>query len=490
MFKSIPASRLVSVNPSVLSPGGSPLAMNAVFLTKHKNVPTGQILQFSTADNVANQFGLQSEEYKAAQVYFKGFDGSTKKPGTLFFYAVNDSPESAFLMGASIKSLSLRALKTVVGPLQIEIDGTEKSASIDLSSATSFSNAAEIISSALTANVTFEEQLQCFIVTSPSTGKTSSIGYATGEAADKIGLSIASGAVVSPSTEADTVDSVMSGLTNATLNFVSFTTIYEPTIDEKLAFAKWSNLQNERFLYVGWGKEATATVSGNTTCFGAQLKSTQMGGVTAIYGGLDKAAYLCGAVASLDFTEREGRISFAYKGQSGLDVDVTDATEADILKANGYNYYGAWATANDRFLFMYPGQMANKWRWLDNYVNQIRLNSQLQLALITLLTSAKSVPYNAVGKALIRAACQDAIDEAINFGSIRAGVTLSEQQKAIINNESGVDAAAIIENKGYYLMILDASAQTRGNRESMPLKLWYTDGSSVHEINMASINIL
>lgn len=135
--------------------------------------------------------------------------------------------------------------------------------------------------------------------------------------------------------------------------------------------------------------------------------------------------------------------------------------------------------------------MAGKWKWLDNYVNQIRLNSQLQLALITLLTTAKSVPYNAQGQALQRAACQDAIDEALNFGSIRAGVDLSEQQAAVINNEAGIaTAAAQIEAQGYYLMIRRASAQTRGNRESMPMKLWYTDGGSVHQINLASINVL
>ena len=169
---------------------------------------------------------------------------------------------------------------------------------------------------------------------------------------------------------------------------------------------------------------------------------------------------------------------------------MTNASEADNLVANGYNFYGAYATANDRFLFMYPGQMSGKWKWIDNYVNQIRLNSQLQLAMMTLLTSAKSIPYNEKGKAMQRAACQDAINEALNFGSIRAGVDLSEQQTAIVNQESGTNAAAQIETSGYYLSILDASAQTRGNRESMPMKLWYTDGGSVHAVNLASINIM
>ena len=491
MFKSIPASQIVSVNPSVLSSGGTPLALNAVFLSKHVNIPTGQSLLFATAEAVGDYFGFTSDEYRAAAVYFKGFDGSSKKPGRLYFYAVNDAPEAGYLLGSSVKSVSLAELKKIKGSLTVSIDGSEKTAaSIDLKSATSFSEAAQTIGTALTATVEFDEQLQAFKVISGTTGANSTVSFATGDIAEVLGLSESAGATVSNGTAAETVDEMMQGLMASTLNFGTIMPIHETTTDEKMALAKWSNLQNERFLFVGWGKEAAALKAGDTTSFGAKLKESAYSGATAVYGGLDKGAFLCGAIASIDFTEREGRITLAFKGQSGLEVDVNDATEAQNLKDNGYNFYGAWATANDRFLFMYPGQMSGKWKWLDNYVNQIRLNSQLQLALITLLTSAKSVPYNDLGKALQRAACQDAINEALNFGSIRAGVELSEQQRAIVNNEAGVDAASQIEGRGYYLMVESASAQTRGNRESMPMKLWYTDGGSVHAVNMASINIL
>ena len=74
MFKSIPASQIVSVNPSVLSSGGTPLALNAVFLSKHVNIPTGQALLFATAEAVGDYFGFTSDEYRAAAVYFKGFE--------------------------------------------------------------------------------------------------------------------------------------------------------------------------------------------------------------------------------------------------------------------------------------------------------------------------------------------------------------------------------------------------------------------------------
>lgn len=491
MFQSIPASQIVNVNPSVLSSGGSPLSMNAVFLSENANLPTGQAVSFATADSVGEYFGFTSAEYQAAAVYFKGFDGSTIKPGTLIFFAYNKAIEGAFLLGASVKSLSLNELKKINGTLSVIIDGSEKkAASLNLSGAKSFSNAAELIGTALgSVTVTFDSQLQAFKVASSTTGTTSTIAFATGATADALGLSENAGASISQGSNKTTPTETMQAVIGSTLNWATFTTITEPTLEEKLEFAKWSNNQNQRFLYVGWGKEAVATQTGNTTSFGAKLKESEYSGATAVYGGLDKAAFLCGTVASIDFTEKQGRITLKFKGQSGLTADVTDATIAKNLEDNGYNYYGAWATANDRFLFLSPGQISGEWKWIDAYINQIRLNSQLQLAIITLLTSAKSVPYNDIGIALQRAACNDPINEALNFGSIQVGVSLSEQQKAIINNYTGVDVASQVEAQGYYLYIGKATAQTRGNRESFPMKLFYTDGGSLHSVNLASINV-
>ncbi|EQA09819.1 hypothetical protein HPS8415995_0632 [Glaesserella parasuis 84-15995] len=465
--------------------------MNAVFLSENANLPTGRAVSFATADSVGEYFGFTSAEYQAAAVYFKGFDGSTIKPGTLIFFAYNKAIEGAFLLGASVKSLSLNELKKINGTLSVIIDGSEKKAdSLNLSGAKSFSNAAELIGTALgSVTVTFDSQLQAFKVASSTTGTTSTIAFATGATADALGLSENAGATLSQGSNTTTPTETMQAVIGSTLNWATFTTITEPTLEEKLEFAKWSNNQNQRFLYVGWGKEATATQTGDTTSFGAKLKESEYSGATAVYGGLDKAAFLCGTVASIDFTEKQGRITLKFKGQSGLTADVTDATIAKNLEDNGYNYYGAWATANDRFLFLSPGQISGEWKWIDAYINQIRLNSQLQLAIITLLTSAKSVPYNDIGIALQRAACNDPINEALNFGSIQVGVSLSEQQKAIINNYTGVDAASQVEAQGYYLYIGKATAQTRGNRESFPMKLFYTDGGSLHSVNLASINV-
>jgi hypothetical protein len=134
--------------------------------------------------------------------------------------------------------------------------------------------------------------------------------------------------------------------------------------------------------------------------------------------------------------------------------------------------------------------MSGKWKWLDTFVDQVYLNAQFQLALLTLLTSIKSIPYNQAGYSLIRAAMIDPIAAALNFGSIRVGINMSASQKAQVNQAAGQDVSAIIEQQGYYLQILDPGAQVRGNRGTPVINFWYTDGGAVQKISLASIDIM
>ena len=108
---------------------------------------------------------------------------------------------------------------------------------------------------------------------------------------------------------------------------------------------------------------------------------------------------------------------------------------------------------------------------------------------MNLLTTVRSIPYNPAGYALIAAALTDPIETAVTFGAIRAGVELSAAQAAQINSEAGVRIDNTITQFGWYLQVLPASAQVRGNRGSPPVTLWYADGQSVQRINMNSVEI-
>jgi hypothetical protein len=474
-------------------------------LTTNASIPIGTVQPFASYTAVANFFGALSTEASLAQNYFNGFDNSTQKPGNLLFYQYPTAPVSAYLRSGSLASLTLTQLQALSGVLTITVDGTVKTSSnINLSSATSFSNAATIIAAAFTTGptVTYNSQLSAFVFTSTTTGATSTMTFATGTLSAGLNLTSATGAVLSQGAVAATPAGAMNAITLLTQNWAAFMTVFEPVLADKVSFATWTAGTNNRYAYICWDTDSNAIVPGNTTCFGAQVIANSYSGSVPISGNAAAAAavgstlaamlppiaaFILGSIASIDFTRTNGRITFAFKSQSGLSAVVTDQTTGNTLIANGYSFYGAYATANQGFTFFYNGSVGGKFTWLDEYINEIWMNNALQLALMTLLTQVTSVPYNDSGYALISAACADPINAALNFGSIRAGVPLSALQIAEVNNAAGIAIDSTLSSRGWYLQIRAATAQVRGARQSPPMTLWYMDGGAVQQLNLASI---
>jgi hypothetical protein len=281
----------------------------------------------------------------------------------------------------------------------------------------------------------------------------------------------------------------MDAATAASQNWAAFTTVFEPVTADKTLFSAWANAKDDRYAYVGWDSDPNAKVAGNTTTWGYAITQANDDGSIPVYGDLTHAAFVLSAIASTDFDRTNGRQTLAFKNQSGLLPSVSSQTDAAALIANGYNFYGSYATANQDFTFLYPGSISGQWKWADSYINQIWLNAQLQLAMFTLLQSVGSIPYNAEGYALVDAACSDPLNAAVNFGAIRTGVALSASQIAEIRNAVGSDVSGAIASTGYYLQIKPATASQRVTRSSPSMTLFYTDGGSIQSLTLASIEV-
>jgi hypothetical protein len=340
------------------------------------------------------------------------------------------------------------------------------------------------------ATVAYDSVSSAFVITGGTPGATGTITYASGALAVSLKLTAATGATLSQGAAEGVPSTNMDALIAATQNFATFTTSFEPSLADKILFASWTNAQDDRYAYILWDTDALA-ITDSALCAGRQIAAAGYSGTAPIYSPTDQylGALVMGFVASLDFARANARATIAFRSQAGITASVTNSTVADQLIANGYNFYGAYATANDEFVFVYPGSVSGSFAWLDSYVNQIWLNNSLQLALMTLLTGTPSIPYNAEGYALIEAAALDPINAALNFGAIRPGVTLSAQQAATINNVAGFDAAPIVSARGWYFLVQDASPIVRAARESPPCTLWYADGQSVQKITLASLQV-
>lgn len=357
--------------------------------------------------------------------------------------------------------------------------------------------------------VTYDSVSGGFVITSGITGAASLAGYATGTTAAALKLRLADGAVTSQGAAGQTPDAFMDNvIDDATQNWATFMTLIDPDYGtgntQKMAFAEWCNDQGNQYCYVAWDTDVTPTTLQPAPSSMGQLldagnfSGTYLQWAPDLVEGTKKSAFICGLAASIDFTQRNGRVTFAFRSQGGLFADVTQQSVAHNLggdpqsigsKGNFYNFYGAYATRNDQFVWENRGFISGPFLWADSYINQIWMNNALQLALMVLLRSTYSIPYNRQGYALIEAACLDPINAALLFGAIRAGITLSASQRAQVNANAGIDIADVIQARGWYLQISDAAPQVRAARASPPATLWYTDGQSVQAINLASIEI-
>lgn len=499
MLPSIPASQLVSVLPGVLQASGNPLSLNGLFLTTNISVPVGTVSEFPSAEAVADFFGPASREAAVASIYFAGFDNpsATAKPSNILFAQFNTAAVAAYLRSGSMAGVTLAQLQGFSGTIIVTINGGAiTTSSINLSGATSFSNAASLIQTALAAQLasttcTFDSTLNAFIIKSPTTGAASTIGFATGTISAGLKLTSALGALTSQGAAIAVPSTFMNAILGKTQNWASFVTLFEPITADKVLFAAWANGTSDRFAYIAWDSSLAPAAGLDPTCFAQLVTAAEYDGTCPIFDLTgDIAAFVAGTIASIDFAAVAGRITFAYKRQSGLTPNVTDATTAANYQLNGYNFYARYATSNDLFTDFQRGSVPGQWKWLDSYVNNIWLNSGFQLSLMNFLESVNSVPYNQSGYNQLRVVIGGVADQGVLNGVIQKGVALSPSQRIAINTAVGSpNAAQVVVTLGWLLDIKDASPEVRAARGSPPMVFYYADGGSIQKIELSSIEV-
>jgi hypothetical protein len=347
--------------------------------------------------------------------------------------------------------------------------------------------------------VTFDSVSGGLVLTSGVTGLESTVAYATGVAAPLIFWTAANSAILSQGADPMTPGAFMNSVVGVTTNWATFMTAFDPDFGvvggaQKLLFSTWTSQQQFLpYAFITWDTDPAPTITVPATgSYGYALQQGSYNGTCLIWQPTDQLleCFVSGTAAAINFGQLNGRITFAFKSGNGLTASVSNATVAQNLIANGYNFYGAYATANQSFIFFYPGSVTGVFRWFDSYINQIWLNSQFQLALMELLTQVYSIPYNPQGYALIEAACADVIQAGLNFGAFRAGVTLSAIEQAEVNSMAGLNISTVLNQRGWYLQVTDPGAQVRQARGSPQCTFWYLDGQSVQKISLLSVDIL
>ena len=488
---SIPFSNLVSVLPRTIGGGLTGQDFNMLLLSENENLPVGQVTTFY---NAASMSKLGGNEYLLGTTYFNADINKQKVPSAILLYRHISTATGAWLRGAEYTG-TLQALKAITsGSLTITVDGTEiAETGIDLSSATSLSDVADAIATALSVDVTYNSTYKAFVVASTTTGDSSTITYPSVPASGTdlsavLGLYQNDGAVISQGSAVKSLTSELNEVIEKSLKFVTILPVFQETGDEALEISKWVNSFGTRFLYLYNETSATPTTAVDVACF---MKTVaEYFGTAGQYKDKETCAFAGGVIASIDWSRYNGRKTLAYKTSSSLTPVVTTETVATNLLANGYNFYGSYGNASNDLNFFQNGQCSGSAKWIDTYCGQIYIADALQNAWVNILANSNTIPYNEDGYSLLRTAAQDPIISAINNGVIRKGVSLSQSQKTQVMSEAGKDISEELSTMGYYLQILDPTAEVRASRGTPIINLWYMDGGSVQKIVCSSTTIL
>jgi hypothetical protein len=508
MTASIPISKEVTVIPGVVGTGGNPLSLNSIFFTQNDIAPAEALLSYSNATDVGDYFGTTSAEYAAAVCYFAGFENASALPGTLYFYGYKNADSPAWLRGLSLAGQPLSYYQALTGSLSIVVTGvTYTAASLNLSGATSIGGAEGTsvvnkiktglgFSGAGAPTIAWDSVRSQFVITSGTLGSSANIAFATGTLADPLALSAG---ILSQGVNASTPTTEMDSAINLSTDWATFTTLWEPTNSDAIEFAQWTQAQNDRYAFIAWDSDTGNKVANNSATIGALIAADEFDGTLVVYaatGGQYLAAAVAGYAAAINWKALNGRATLKFRQQAGLSSYVSvvnNVADANAILSNNATYFGTYAApgiGNAYNIFADGAMNGSRFKWFDTYIGQIYLNSQLALAIFEGLLQVNMAPYNELGYNLIRQWCADPITEALNCGIIRSGVSLSNSQKSAINYTVGKDISVPLQTQGYFLNIADADAQTRGQRKSPPVKLYYMDGGAIQQITLNSIVVL
>lgn len=506
---------LFPVTPSVLNTSTSGLSFAGNFLTENVAVPNNSsqsTLQFFSADAVGAFFGLSSDEYlKVAIPYFKGFDNSSQKASYILFTHYNSAEINAYMQGGKVTATVAQFQAITTGSITFNVNNTAYAVTgINLSAATSYSNVASIVLADLisahalfaSATLTYNSQLKGFLFNTGLGTGTDTIAFCSNSAlAALMGfqtyaptlLSITSGSgYLSQGAAAQTPAEGLANLKLLTGNFATFTNVFDVSSDTTNAFAlaasEWAS--NNNYAFIQWNSSTVA----NEITFNTSLVAEDYANVAPNYADLSIASFVCGIAPCINYNAANAAIAYAFKQQSGLaPIDISDEDAANMVQDH-INFYGDYVSNSIAYPntvnFYQQGRISGQFVFLQNFINQMWLSNAIQNALIVLFSNAKIVGYNPKGYSLISAAITGVMAQALVNGVVTVGSQFSQDQKAILINQAGLDISPFLTQSGYYVQVQPVTGDQQASNVPPPTTVWYTNGGVILTLPVNTVFIL
>lgn len=460
--------------------------------------PINTILEFTSAEDVANYAGLTSQEAQIASAYFGWVSKSVNSPRLISFMGVSLDATAPMLRSTQTLS-SLETFTDITnGSMVLSMGGSSYTVSgLNFSSATSYSDVAQIIETGVNGNtaggelwtgatVTFNAETSSFILTGGAEGDiiiTYAMSAETGtDVSSIIGWSEATNPIISSGIAATTLTEELNTSIQLSDNFASYSflglTLTASQIDE---IGAWNDNQNYLYMYCGdVSSNYQAIVTSAAQHQGMAINYNPNLGDNSIL-----PAFLMPAtiLAATNYANTNGTVNYMYQQFPNQAVTVDTNPLANTLDPLHVNYNGQTQKAGQKIQFYQDGYLADGTD-IAVYANEIWLKDAMTTELLNLEIAVEKIPANDDGLAQIEAILQGVIDEALNNGTIMPGKELTNTQKAYITQLTGDNTAwQRVQLNGYVLTVVLTQTVVNGATKYIAdYTLIYSKGDSIRKV--------
>lgn len=481
----LPVSRLVRVIVNLGPIAAARRSFGVLMIAGDSDVINGleRFRTYDSIEGVAEDFGVNAPEYKAAALYF----GQTPKPRTLMIgrwlrVATAGKNIGGILTTAQQQISNWTSITN--GGVVLVVDGVTKTlTSLNFSAVTNLNGVATVINGALTGATVAWNGSQ-FIVTSSTTGASSSVAYATaGTGTDisaQLKLTAATSASLLPGYAAETpveCAAVLADMSNAWYGLM-FQASVQPTDEQSLDVSSFIEALDVRRIYGVTITDAEVLDSTVTDDLASLQKAA---GYLRSFCQYSENAYaiasLFGRAFSVNFNAQNSTITLMYKQEPSVVPATLTTTQANTLKAKRCNVFVNYD--NDTAIIQY-GVMSGP-AYIDEIHNLDWFQNAVQNACYNLLyTSSTKIPQTDAGSNQLVNVINGVCQEAVNNGMVAPGTWTS-------STEFGQLTTGMYLKSGYYVYVQPMALQSQADRETRvapPIKIAIKLAGAIQELDV------
>jgi len=458
---SLSVSGLVRVTVNLSPLAAAVRSFGVLMIAGDSNVINGveRFRTYLTIEAVAADFGTSAPEYKAAALYF----GQSPKPKTLMIGRWFRTASSGFIEGGILTaSQQLMSNWTVIttGTLTIPIDGVSRAVTgLDFSAQTNLNGVATVITTAISAWGVCTWDGSSFIITSITTGTSSSVGYATaGSISAQLKLTSSTAIALIPGYAAETpaaCAAVLANLSSAWYGLM-FQASTQPTDDQSIDVSAFIEALDLKRIYGVTITSSQVLSSAVTTDLASRMKAA---GYLQSFCQYSQNAYAIasffGRALSVNVNANRSTITLMFKQEPGVTGEDLTESQALVLKDKRCNVFVDYV--NDTVIIQY-GVMSGS-AYFDEIHGLDWLQNAIQTACFNVLyTSTTKVPQTDAGVNQLVNAVSGVADQAVANGLVAPGVW----------NADGFGQLATGDylKTGYYIYAQPVALQSQSDRDA------------------------